>query len=237
MIALASIADYQVVNQVMVWEEAMRHWAWHHVEENGPVWLFLLLFLSGAGLPLPEDVPLVAAGVSVARGHMSWAVACSVAWVAMMCGDTSLYVLGYIFGYRILHIPVLGRHISEKRLKQCECWFDRWGIWAVALGRMFAGIRTAIVVTAGTMRFNYGKLILADGAAAVVSGGAFLILGYWAGSHLRDIRPLVEHYRNLFSLIALAAAIALIPILRLRARRKADENRKKCEELAAKSAV
>jgi membrane protein DedA with SNARE-associated domain len=236
MIALASIADYQAVHQIVVWEEQMRHWAWHRVEDNGPVWLFLLLFLSGAGLPLPEDVPLVAAGVSVARGNMSWTVAATVAWLAMMCGDTSLYILGYIFGYRILHIPLIGRHISEARLKRCERWFDRWGIWAVAIGRMFAGIRTAIVVTAGTMRFNYGKLILADGAAAIVSGGAFLILGYWAGSHIRDVRPLVEHYRNLFSLIALAAAIALIPILRWRARRK-QERRLKVEELATKSAA
>lgn len=219
------------------WEELLRHWAWTQVEQHGPVWLFMLLFLSGAGLPLPEDVPLVAAGVSVARGTMSWTTAGSVAWIAMMCGDTSLYILGYIFGHGILRIPIVGRHLSEKRLKQCEAWFGRWGVWAVGIGRMFAGIRTAIVVAAGTMRFNYGKLILADGIAAIVSGGAFLILGYWAGTHAEAAWPLIARYRDLFSLIALFAAIALLIVLRVRNHRKcvAARKAKTLEPVAAKA--
>jgi membrane protein DedA with SNARE-associated domain len=216
----ASLSDYRLLHPFLVWEEAIRHWAWVQVEQHGPIWLFLLLFLSGAGLPLPEDVPLIAAGVSIAKGGMSWMVAGPVAWVAMMLGDTMLYVLGYIFGYRVVHLPIIGRHVSEAHLKKCEKWFYRWGLWAVGIGRMFAGIRSAIVVTAGTMRFRYDKLILADSVAAIISGGGFMILGYWAGQHSGQVRPFVEHYRNIFMLVAMSAGLTLAIVLWLKNKRK-----------------
>ena len=42
---------------------------------------------------------------------------------------------------------------------------------------MFAGIRGAMVVAAGAMRFNFIKFVIADGLAALVSGGLFVWLG------------------------------------------------------------
>jgi len=215
----SSSLDYPV-EQLFQWQEALGKMAWHWVEAHGYIAIFSLLFFSGLGLPLPEDVPLIAAGVSIARGGLTWAIAAPVAWVAMMFGDSALYIIGYIFGWRVVHLPVIGRHVSAKRLDRCKSWFDRWGVWAVGIGRMFAGIRTAMVVTAGTMRFNYGKLLLADGLAAIISGGGFMILGYWAGTHARPLRPLIEEYRRLFGLIALAAAVLLVLVLWWQSRKK-----------------
>jgi membrane protein DedA with SNARE-associated domain len=111
--------------------------------------------------------------------------------------------------------------VSAKRLKQCEDWFQRWGIWAIGIGRLFAGIRTAMVVAAGTMRFAYLKMLAADGVAALISGGAFMILGYWAGTHASKPRDLVDKYREYFTPIALTTAILMIIYLYWRSRRRA----------------
>jgi membrane protein DedA with SNARE-associated domain len=205
------------------WQDALGKFARGWIEAHGYFGLFFLLFASGLGLPLPEDVPLVFAGVLIYRGMMSWAVAAPVAWLALMCGDSALYILGYVLGRRVVHLPILGRHISEKRLIRCEGWFARWGIWAVGIGRMFAGIRTAIVLTAGTMRFNYLKLLAADGIAAIFSGGAFMILGFWAAQHARPLGPLIEKYRLLFMAVGVTASLLLIAVLWYRSRRRARE--------------
>lgn len=205
------------------WQESLSRFARHWIEAHGYFGLFFLLFASGLGLPLPEDVPLVFAGVLIYRRMMTWAVAGPVAWVALMCGDSALYILGFILGRRVVHLPVLGRHISEKRLIRCEGWFARWGIWAIGIGRMFAGIRTAIVLTAGTMRFNYLKLLIADGIAAIFSGGAFMILGFWAAEHARPLGPLIEKYRLLFMAVGVVASLLLIAVLWYRSRRRARE--------------
>ena len=226
-IIAASIWVPEFITRLYEWDKQLAGHAWHFVVTHGPEALFFLLFASGLGLPLPEDVPLIAAGFCIAQKKMLWIVGAPVAWFAMMCGDSSLYILGYLLGWRVVHLPLLGRHLSEARLKKCAGWFDRWGMWTVGIGRMFAGIRTAIVVTAGSLRFNYAKLIVADGLAAMVSGGAFMLLGYWAGLQATKfknsrpvIEPMVEKYRTVFTLVALGAAFGLIIILWWRTRRR-----------------
>jgi membrane protein DedA with SNARE-associated domain len=210
-----------VLDKWMEWQKLLAHNAWLGIENHGYIAMFLLLFASGIGLPLPEDIPLIAAGVQIARRNMTRAVAGPLAWVAMMFGDSALYILGYALGWRVVHLPVIGRHVSATRLKRCEDWFSRWGIWAIGIGRMFAGIRTAMVVAAGTMRFTYLKMLAADGVAALISGGAFMILGYWAGRHAGKPRDLVDKYRELFTPFALVTAIVLIIWLYWRSRRRA----------------
>jgi membrane protein DedA with SNARE-associated domain len=223
---------------IFQWQHELGIYAWHAVEAHGYIAIFVLLFLSGVGLPLPEDVPLIAAGVAIARRGMIWSIAGPVAWVAMMLGDSALYIFGYVLGRKVIHLPIIGKHVSEIRLKRCERWFDQWGIWAVGIGRMFAGIRTAIVVTAGTMRFHYLKLLMADGVAAVISGGAFMVLGYFAAQHAASVSERVlefaEPYSNLLKLVAIGACLALIIVLwaRARARRAAMAPAGKVDQVA-----
>lgn len=225
MSVLAQWPQYHVaVANLFEWQRHLAEHGWHWVEAHGYVAMFALLFASGIGLPLPEDVPIIAAGVQIARGAMKWYIAGPVAWVAMMCGDTALYIIGYILGLEVVRLPVIGRHVTEKRLGKCRNWFNRWGIWAIGIGRMFAGIRSAMVVAAGTMRFNYLKFLSADGIAASISGGAFMLLGYWAGRHSGPIGPFIEKYRDGFTVVALTAAAALIITLWIRSRRKPSED-------------
>jgi membrane protein DedA with SNARE-associated domain len=220
-VAVALPGIHLVAADFFVWEDWLGRLARHWIESHGYVAMAALLFASGIGLPLPEDVPLIAAGVCVARGTMTWPVAATVAWVSMMFGDSALYILGFILGWKVVHLPMIGRHVNEKRLTRCRNWFDRWGVWAVGIGRMVAGVRSAMVVAAGTMRFNYGKLLIADGLAAIVSGGAFMYLGYWAGGHSGKIGPIVEHYRKVLSLSTAGVALTLAIILWVRTRRRA----------------
>jgi len=176
---------------------------WRWVQNGGPPVLFLLLFSCGLGLPLPEDIPLVAAGAMVAAGKMHIAVAAVCAWCGIVGGDCVLYTLGRTFGMEVTRIPVIGRHLQPHRIRQVQALFDRWGIWVVAIGRMFAGIRGAMVVVAGTTRFNFLKFIIADGLAAIVSGGLFLYLGHLFG---HNIDKLNEHVRTAKTWIIIGAA-------------------------------
>jgi membrane-associated protein len=218
---------FQWAEKLLQLQGALGMYAWHRIEAHGYIAMFLLLVASGMGLPLPEDIPLIAAGVSVARGSMTWPLAASAAWLGMMVGDSILYILGYALGWRVVHLPLIGRHLKPTRLRQCELWFERWGVWAVGIGRMFAGIRTAMVVAAGTLHYTYLKMIAADAVAATISGGAFMILGYWAGKHARKV------YRHVFTLIALGAALALILVLWWKSKRgPAASTAKALEEVA-----
>ena len=167
-------------------------WIRTHLEQGGYGLLFLLLFCCGLGLPLPEDIPLLIAGALIAKGKMSLAVAAICAWCGIVGGDVVLYHLGLFFGLEVQRIPGIGRHLSKKRLDQVHAMFERWGVWVVAVGRMFAGIRGAMVVVAGATRFTFWKFLIADGLAALVSGGLFLFLGYVFGRNMDALLERVE---------------------------------------------
>lgn len=187
--------------------------------------LFGLLFSCGLGLPLPEDIPLLIAGALVANGKMKLALAAICAWCGIIGGDIVLYHLGKTFGMEIRRVRLIGRHLSEKRLEQVHGMFERWGVWVVAVGRMFAGIRGAMVVVAGATRFTLWKFLIADGLAAIVSGGLFLFLGYAFGRNMDALRHKVEQGKEwtLLGVLVIGIGIGIWISVRRRMKRPAEE--------------
>lgn len=157
--------------------------------------LFGLLFACGVGLPLPEDIPLTIGGFLVAKGALGLLGTAIAGWCGIIGGDLLLYNFGRQYGLNITKVPFIGKHVTEQRIRQAELLFDRYGIWVVAIGRLFAGVRGAMVIAAGTIRFNLLKFIIADGLAALVSGGMFILLGHWVGKNLGSIEQL-EKFRK-----------------------------------------
>src|ERR1700710_818645 len=133
--------------------------------------LFGLLFSCGLGMPLPEDIPLILAGYFVAIGKMHLGIAALAAWCGIVGGDCVLYSFGRRYGLGVTKVPIIGNHVTPERIKWVEQRFQRYGIWMVGVGRMFAVVRGAMVLTAGTIRFKFIPFIIADGLAAIVSGG------------------------------------------------------------------
>jgi membrane protein DedA with SNARE-associated domain len=172
--------------------------------------LFGLLFACGLGLPLPEDIPLLVAGALIGRGSMHWVHAGILAWCGIIGGDCVLYSFGRRFGLNITRVPVIGTHVTKERILRAEHLFERWGIWVVAVGRLFAGIRGAMVIAAGTIRFNFIKFLIADGLAAVVSGGLFMFLGYEFGHNLKEIQEKIHKDSRIVFLVVAVLVIGVI---------------------------
>jgi membrane protein DedA with SNARE-associated domain len=200
-------------------------WIQARLQNGSYLVLFGLLFCCGLGLPLPEDIPLLIAGALVATGKMKLAFAAICAWCGIIGGDIVLYHLGKVFGLEIRRVRLIGRHLSEKRLEQVHRMFERWGVWVVAVGRMFAGIRGAMVVVAGVTRFTFWKFLIADGLAAIVSGGLFLFLGYAFGRNMDTLRRRVEQGKEwtLIGALAIGVGIGIWIIIRRRMKRRSNE--------------
>lgn len=165
------------------------HWVLDRMDigTKGYFVLFGLLFSCGLGVPIPEDIPLLVAGALVGSKHMSLLPAALCAWCGIIGGDCVLYYLGHHFGLNITKIPVIGKHVTKARIMRAQTLFEHYGIWVVAVGRLFAGIRGAMVIAAGTIKFHFLKFLVADGLAAVVSGGLFIYLGIKFGENLEYV--------------------------------------------------
>ncbi len=193
------------------------------MEVGGYFLLFGLLFSCGLGVPVPEDIPLTLAGFFVAQGKMDLGLACVLAWCGIIGGDCVLYHLGKKYGLNITKVPLIGKHVTRARIEKAEHLFERYGIWVVGFGRMFAGIRGAMVVAAGTIRYNFLKFVIADGVAAIVSGGLFVALGYWGGKKVGDpkqfMKDVVEPYKHWFFLGVLLLVVFVVAYFWWRSKR------------------
>jgi membrane protein DedA with SNARE-associated domain len=211
-------------------------WVFDHIAKAGYPLLFGMLFSCGLGVPIPEDLPLLVAGYFVADGKMNLGIAAVCAWCGIIGGDCMLYSLGRLLGPEITKVPIIGTHINKERLEQTHQYFEKYGIWVVAVGRLFAGIRGAMVVTAGTIRYKFWHFILADGAAAVVSGGLFMAIGFWIrrrGGSLHEIAEEIKKYQ--LELLAGIVLLVVVFVLWGMCKKKRREARVKIAQQKAKA--
>jgi membrane protein DedA with SNARE-associated domain len=87
------------------------------------------------------------------------------AFLAMALAGTVGYVLGSIVGWAIGNHggrPYLERHgrwlhLGPANLDRAEAWFERYGDWAVLLGRVTPVVRSFISIPAGVFRAPFAR--------------------------------------------------------------------------------
>lgn len=180
---------------------------------GGALISFALLFACGLGFPMPEDIPLIITGAFLCQGEylplwQEWAIVGFLNWAGIIGGDVCLYWLSRRYGMNITRAPIIGKHVTMERIEKVQKLFDKYGVGVVAVGRLFAGIRGAMVITAGATKFNFLKFFIADSLAAIVSGGMFMVLGHWVGKALND--QTIERFKHWFLAGAIVLAVALV---------------------------
>lgn len=151
---------------------------------HGYMLLFLGVMLENAGIPLPGETALLAAGfLSSAAGdsRLSLGLVIAVAFAAAVIGDN----IGYWVG-RELARPRLARgerflFLTPRRLEQAENYFARYGAMTVFFGRFVALLRIVAGPAAGVAGMPWRRFFLANAAGALLWASAIATLGYWAG--------------------------------------------------------
>jgi membrane protein DedA with SNARE-associated domain len=89
-------------------------------------------------------------------------------YVAMSAAGVVGQTVGSIIGWAIGLYggrPLVERHgrwmhLGPENLDRAERWFDRWGDWAVLLGRMTPVVRSFVSIPAGLARMPLGRFTL-----------------------------------------------------------------------------
>ena len=181
---------------------------------------FVVLFLCGIGLPIPEEVTLIASGLLVHRGQVDFLEITCVCSAAILMGDAIPYVLGRRYGMSALKVRWVRRIIHPERFARLERRFERHGNWAVFACRFFAGVRIPGYFLAGTMRMSFGRFLLLDALGVVVS----VPVSIWLGMIFAEqVDRLQESFRSLHLVLAFAIlCLALVLIVRGRRRRGSE---------------
>jgi membrane protein DedA with SNARE-associated domain len=118
--------------------------------ENGYVAVFIALMICGAGLPLPEDITLVAGGVIAGLGYANVHVMFALTMFGVLLGDAAIFLLGHHYGPRMLKWRLVARVLTPERYARVQEKFDRYGNRVLFFARFLPGMRTTVYITAGT---------------------------------------------------------------------------------------
>ena len=129
----------------------------------------LILILGGLGLPIPEEAPVILAGVLSRNGKMMPLLAFATCLIGVLIGDFVVYFMGYYHGEKVLSLRLTRRLLTRGREAQIKGYFHRHGFKILILGRFAVGFRTAAYLTAGILKLPPLKLFLTDLVAATLS--------------------------------------------------------------------
>ncbi|WP_266180552.1 DedA family protein [Dyella humicola] len=165
--------------------------------ENGYFAVFIALLLCGAGVPLPEDITLVAGGVIAGLGYANVHRMFAVAMVGVLAGDSAMFLLGHHYGARILQWRLVARVLTPERYAKVQQKFERYGNRLMFFARFLPGMRTAVYITAGsTHRVSFLRFFLLDGLAALISVPIWVYLGYFGADNHEWLAKWIRRGQN-----------------------------------------
>ena len=169
--------------------------------------LFLILFLCGLGLPIPEELTLLTGGFFVHAGIIRIYPALVVGFCGILGGDLTIYAIGKKWGQDLLKHPNLRRIITEKRLERVRQFFSDHGSRTVFIARFISGFRVAAFFAAGTMGVKLGNFLLLDFLGALILIPLLVLLGFYFGESIVWLSAVIN---RIDFLLTVSAALACI---------------------------
>lgn len=179
--------------------------------------LFAVLAASGFGLPVNEDILLLAAAALTLKGVMQPLPLIAVAWVGLLCADGLVFHWGRRFGAPLLRHRLAARMLPEARLMAMQHAVQRWGPACLFAVRFMPGMRSALFFAAGSMKLAWRHLFVFDGLAALIELPLLVYGVRYIGGRWEQIFEVVQRYQG--ALIAGVLLLALAAWLYRRRRR------------------
>ena len=173
--------------------------------------IFFVLVLTGAGLPVPEEIPIIAAGVLASHGQLHAWLAFASCLLGVLVGDCLMYAIGRRFGANFVREhPFWARFVKPDREAQIEQMIQRHGLKVFFLTRFLVGLRSPVYLTAGILRMPFRRFLAIDFSCATLVIGAFFLLSFHFGQTITRWIQRAEFLITGGVLLAVAVAVAYL---------------------------
>ncbi len=175
---------------------------------------FGLLVAAGCGFPIPEEAPIIGAGIWVGHnaeyGPSRWLLL-PVCIFGVVISDGLLYGIGRFWGPRLFETRWVKRFLTLEKRQRIEGNFHKHGIMVLLFARFLPAIRSPIFITAGVMRLSLTRFLLADGIYAIPGVSLLFFLSFWFTDQFLDLfQNKVEKARPILILAGLAVVAVFL---------------------------
>ncbi len=146
--------------------------------------IFITMTGESAGVPISSEVVVPLGGALASQGKLSFVMVVAVSSVANLAGSLIAFYLTRRYGERVV-LSRFGRWLglSAGHLRLANRFFDRFGLWAVFLGRLLPIVRTYISFPAGLAKIGGVRFTLATLSGAIPWNFALAYAGFKLGQH------------------------------------------------------
>ncbi len=160
--------------------------------QYGVVTGFMALVLAPLGLPIPEEVSLLAMGVLLGNGHATLLTTWVYGFLGVTLGDLIAWYFGRKMGLE--STGFVSRLIGEQQIQDIEQFYRKYGDWAIVIARQIPGMRFPTFFFAGASAVSMGRFYLIDGLSALVTVNLYLGLGYYFADDAKRIKENTEYF-------------------------------------------
>jgi membrane protein DedA with SNARE-associated domain len=207
------------------------------LKHHGYAALMLIVFMEAVGLPVPAALALVGGGAAAALHVLRLDTVLGAAVLAMLVGDTLLYVFGRYTGWWLLGILCrIAANPESCVLRSAESFYKR-GRTTLMFAKFIPGINTLAPPLAGSMKMRWWEFVRLDFVGALLYTGAYTLAGFVFSRVIEDVLSRmrsVGHFMEWLLAVALLGYIAYRVWLYWRHREYRVVPRVQASELAAR---
>ncbi|RKH70849.1 DedA family protein [Corallococcus aberystwythensis] len=186
---------------------------------SGPL-VFAVLVAGGLGLPFPEDLVQLAAGVLSHRGAMPLPAAIAVCFAGVLCGDTVLFLMARRLGQALYTHRRTRRLFPPERREHIQGLYAKHGSRVVFAGRFLSVLRVPVFAMAAAEGMPLRRFLLWDGLALCVSSPLVVTLGYVGSASVDRVAKGVGRVEHFVALAGVAALLVALAVRHARERRQ-----------------
>lgn len=180
------------------------------ISQHGYLLLFLVVFAEASGLPAPAALALIAAGAAAASHLISAPIALGMAIIAMLLGDTLLFVLGRYTGWALLaFLCRVSMNPETCILRSAESFYKR-GKLTLIFAKFIPGVNTMAPPLAGSMKMKPAQFFRFDAVGTCLYVVAYGAIGFLARDFVARITQGLQSASHIFAEIILAALVIFV---------------------------
>lgn len=164
---------------------------------------------SAFGLPFPEDLSLIIAGVLVASENAELWIMAVTCYLGIIVGDLIIYRLGWMTGPRIFRKRWVKKYMTASKLQGLRANLERKTFITIFIARHLFYLRTITFLVCGAVRVSFVRFLVADALAALITTPLMLGVGYLFGQHFDHIVAIIKQIKLLLVLVGVGVAIYL----------------------------
>ncbi|MBJ7983364.1 DedA family protein [Bacillus cereus] len=180
-----------------------------YIEQYGYWALFFCLWLGIIGMPIPDEMIVMSGGFVSSLGVLSVIPAFLLTYLGVVSGLSLGYILGKIFGIRVLE-KLMKKKKAKYLLKSQEI-VGKYGHYALVISYFIPVVRHIVPYLVGMNNMSFKTYAIYSYVTGFVWTLVYFVLGSIFGKHIEMIVTLVTEYGIYFGgIVIIVSSISYV---------------------------